>query len=73
MKVEREIITESLIGQTVIMFVGTLKTDVIIFISNIIYTSGITLTNDFQYYGQFVDTDNITRWIAPILAHANIA
>ena len=44
------------------MFVGTLKTDVIIFISNIIYTSGITLTNDFQYYGKFVDTDNITRW-----------
>jgi hypothetical protein len=62
LKVETDIlnnIASSPIGQVVIlgMFVKTFKTDVIVFIGNVI----IYLTDNFHYQSQFVNTDNITR------------
>ena len=62
LKVETDIlnnIAASPIGQIVIlgMFVKTFKTDVIVFIGNVI----IYLTDNFHYQSQFVNTDNITR------------
>jgi hypothetical protein len=41
----------------VIIYVETFKTDFIVFI----VTFDATLTDNFQYQGQFVDSDNITR------------
>jgi len=58
-------ITTSLIGQAVIleiMYFATFKTGILLFLS---LTSqmyfDITLTNNFYYESQFVDTDNITQ------------
>ena len=39
------------------IYVETLKTDVIVFIINVMMC--LTLTNIFQYQSQFVDTENI--------------
>ena len=83
MKIETDTITStasSLIGCTVIlvtMYVETFKTDVIIFIGNVIMCVGVTLTDIFQYQSQlcwyhtdryfsvsvsYVDIENITLW-----------
>jgi hypothetical protein len=43
------------------MYVKIIKTDVISFIGNIIVSPDVTLTENFLYQSQFVNTDNITQ------------
>ena len=69
LNVKTDIITtiaENPIGRTailVIMYVDTIKSAVIVFISNLIcLTSHHRQTDNFQYQSQFIDTDNITLW-----------
>ena len=45
----------------VLIYVDTLTTDVIVFISIVHNAYDITLTNNFQYQTGFIATDNITR------------
>ena len=47
----------------VMMYVDTLKIDVIVFISKVIMCLTSHIPDTFQYQSQlFVDTDNIIRW-----------
>ena len=51
-------IVASPIGQAVIMYVDTFKTDVIVFIGNIIVCLTSSWPIIFQYQNQFLDTNN---------------